>query len=118
MASIILNQGDSYSATGQGVVAVTVTSAPNLTGNTGLSFVVARGATILFTASGTLAAATYPAAQVVNVPLTRAQTLLLTMKNYTYQLVTTLSNGDTVTLSPESGGQGTLYATPVAGSSG
>jgi len=111
---ILLNQGDSYAAIGQGVIAVTVTAAPNLAGAT-ISCLIARGATVVVTAPAALAAATYPAAQVVNVPLTRTQTLLLDRKTYTYQIVATLSNGETVTLSPESGGRGDLYATPMAG---
>jgi len=97
MATITLHTGNDYSALGQGPVTWTLTGAPNLTGAT-ITLTVARGATTILTAVGALAAATYPSAQVVNVPLTDTQTDTLSPMAYAYGLNAVLSNGDEVTL--------------------
>jgi len=96
-STIQIRQGNDYSAVGQGPITWTLTGAPNLTGAT-ITLTVARGATAILTAVGALVGSTYPAAQVVNVPLTDAQTDTLVPMEYAYGLNAVLSNGDEVTL--------------------
>jgi len=97
MTTFTIRTGNDYSVIGQGPITWTLTGAPNLTGAT-ITLAVARGATTILTAAGTLAGSTYPAAQVVNVPLTDAQTDTLAPMAYAYGLNAVLSNGDEVTL--------------------
>ena len=94
----ILHAGDDYSASGQGAIPFTITDAPNLTGATSITLEITRGGVAKVTAAGTLVAATYPAPQVVAVPLTALQTAGLSLRSYGYVLRATLSNGNVVTL--------------------
>lgn len=107
-ASIRLTQGDDYSTIGQGPIEFTISNAPNLVGAT-ITLEITQGATAAVTATGTLASGIYPAAQVVQVPLTDTQTNGLARAAYGYRLRAVLSNGDVVTL--DHGETGSVFVT-------
>jgi len=107
-----VKQGDDFSGIGQGPISWTLTNAPNLALAT-ITLEISRGGVILVTTPGVLASGVWPAAQVVTVALTDTQTGTLSQRNYAYRLAATLSNTDIVTL--DSGGPGSLYATPRTG---